>query len=115
MAERQPSLLLDENIAARLVEALADRYPGSLHVAHLGLAAAPDRAIWEYARDHNLVLVSKDQDFLRFSVLYGPPPKVIWLRLGNCSTDEIIQLLNRRQSEIESFITDAEAGFLAIG
>ena len=68
----------------------ADLYPGSVHVSEVGLAASPDRAIWAHARDHGLVIVTKDENFHRLSVLLGPPPKVM---LGNCSTDDVVRLL----------------------
>jgi len=58
--------------------------------------------------------VTKDEDFHRLSVLHGPPPKVIWIRLGNCSTDEVIRLLRRRRGEIERFVAHKEAAFLAL-
>lgn len=107
-------LLFDENLAARLVVALTPLYPGSLHVRDVGLAPASDRAIWQYAREHGFVIVTKDEDFHRLSVLNGGPPKVIWVRLGNCSTNDIIRLLTERQSDIEAFIADGEALFLAL-
>jgi predicted nuclease of predicted toxin-antitoxin system len=107
-------LLFDENLATRLVAHLGDLYPGCCHVADRGLAGGSDRAIWQYARDHGLVIVSKDEDFQQLSVLYGMPPKVIWLRLGNCSTADIIRVLRERLNEIERFVAGEEATFLAL-
>jgi len=107
-------LLFDENLAARLVSALADVYPNSVHVGDVGLLGASDLAIWQHARENGLVLVSKDEDFHRLSVLFGPPPKVIWLRRGNCSTEDIIRLLRDRRSDIEAFVQHEEAAFLAL-
>jgi predicted nuclease of predicted toxin-antitoxin system len=83
-------------------------------VGDVHLAPAPDRAIWAHARDHGLVIVSKDEEFHRLSVLHGPPPKVIWIRLGNCSTNDVIQLLRTRRDEIEAFVRHEEAAFLAL-
>ncbi len=80
----------------------------------MALAPAPDRAIWIHARDHGFLIVSKDEDFHRLSVLHGPPPKVIWIRLGNCSTDDVIRLLQARREEIDAFVAHAEAAFLAL-
>jgi len=60
------------------------------------------------------VIVSKDEDFHRFSVLYGPPPKVVWIRLGNCSTDDVARLLRHRRHEIEEFMAHEDAAFLAL-
>ena len=79
-------LLLDENLSGRLVESLADLYPGSEQVLLLGLGGAEDGAVWEHAGLHGFIIVSKDSDFRDRSILVGAPPKVIWLRLGNCST-----------------------------
>jgi predicted nuclease of predicted toxin-antitoxin system len=80
----------------------------------LGLAGASDSSVWDYARRHQLTIVTKDEDFQRLSTLYGPPPKIIWIRLGNCSTEQIIFLLRHRHSEIADFLADSEAGFLAL-
>jgi predicted nuclease of predicted toxin-antitoxin system len=51
--------------------------------------AATDREVWEHAREHHYTLVSKDSDFHELSLLYGSPPKVIWIRRGNCTTGQI--------------------------
>ncbi|MCY3960235.1 MAG: DUF5615 family PIN-like protein [bacterium] len=56
-------LLLDQNLSRRLVGLLAIEYPGSCHVVEVGLDTATDRAIWEYAHDHDFLIVSKDSDF----------------------------------------------------
>ena len=82
-------LLLDQNLAPKLVARLADLFPGSQHVRDVGLAMADDRAVWDYARAGGLAIVSKDADFRQLSFLYGSPPKVVWLRVGNRSTAEI--------------------------
>ena len=79
------------------------------------MLGASDLAIWQHARDNKYIVVSKDQDYHRLSVLYGPLPKVIWLRLGNCTTDEIVRLLRAMHNEIDAFRQDEEAGFLALG
>ena len=108
-------LLFDQNLSPRLVRILADAYPGSSHVRDLGLHSADDESIWEWARHEGFVIVSKDEDFHQRSFLLNHPPKVIWVRLGNCSTDDIAQLLKRRQDEIAAFEADAVAAFLALG
>lgn len=107
-------LLFDENLSVRLGAALTDIYPGSAHVSELGLAGAPHSAIWHHASRHGLAIVCKDEDFQRLSILYGPPPKVIWVRFGNCSTEQIITLLRHRRGETAAFLADDEAAFLAL-
>jgi predicted nuclease of predicted toxin-antitoxin system len=98
-----------------LVAVLADLYPGSVHVTDVGLAASRDMAIWTYAGANGFVLVTKDGDFQRLSVLYGTPPKVIWIGLGNCSTADVERILRSRHREIVQFLEHSEATFLALG
>jgi predicted nuclease of predicted toxin-antitoxin system len=107
--------LLDHNLSPRLLGLLADLAPGSLHVRDVGLASADDPAVWSYARAHGLVIVSKDSDFHQMSFLLGHPPKVVWVRLGNCSTDAIAQLIRTHAQSIAVFVADGDAGFLALG
>ena len=114
LPEQADSLLFDENLAARIAGALSDIYPGSCHVGDVGLLGVADHAIWQHARENGLVIVSKDEDFHRLSILHGPPPKVIWIRLGNCSTEDVIRLLRARRADIEAFLKLDEAGFLAL-
>jgi len=108
-------LLFDENLSARLTALLAEAYPGSAHVGSLGLAGARDRALWARAAADGYVLVTKDEDFHRLSVLLGPPPKVVWVRLGNCSTADVARLLLARREQLEQFVAHEEAAFLALG
>ena len=109
-----PKLLFDENLSARLVRLLADTYPGSTHVEHLGLLGAADRVVWTRAGDGGFILVTRDEDFHRLSVMHGPPPKVVWLRIGNCTTHEAAQVLTAHSDSIRAFASHEEAAFFAI-
>ena len=108
-------LLFDENLSARLVAALADAYPGSAHLAAAGLLGAADGAVWAHAAAGGYVLVTKDEDFQRLSVVQGPPPKVVWIRLGNCATADVARLLRLRAADVARFVADVDAAFLALG
>lgn len=107
-------LLFDQNLAPSLVRRLVDEYPDSAHTFTLGLGQADDREIWEYARDHGFAIVSKDSDFHQLSVKEGPPPKVLWVRLGNCSVDDIAGILRARLKDLEQFDAGEDA-FLVLG
>ena len=108
-------LLLDQNLAPRLVAALATLYADSTHVREVGLATADDDLVWRYAAERGFTIVSKDADFHERSFLHGQPPKVIWIRRGNCSTDEVLSLLQETHAAIIQFEADPEASFLALG
>jgi predicted nuclease of predicted toxin-antitoxin system len=68
-------LLLDQNLAPRLVASLANLYPNSTHVRDVGLATADDDAVWRHAADEGFTIVSKDADFHERSFLLGPPSR----------------------------------------
>lgn len=107
-------LLPDQNLSARLLPTLEGRYPGSTHVRELGLGRADDQHIWDLAIEREFVIVSKDTDFYQRSVFFGHPPKVIWLAVGNCTTDAISALLDSAGSAIEEFVADEERSFLVL-
>jgi predicted nuclease of predicted toxin-antitoxin system len=80
----------------------------------VGLVAAPDSAVWSYAAAQGLVIVSKDADFQHRALLLGHPPKVVWLRLGNCSTAAAADLLRARHADLLAFEADPVASLLAL-
>ena len=107
-------LLFDENLSHTLAERLSDLFPDSTHVRNVGLKASDDPLVWQYAVDNDFVLVSKDADMHDRSLLQGFPPKVIWIRLGNCSTAAVEHLVRREIQEINNFLVDDYASFLAL-
>jgi predicted nuclease of predicted toxin-antitoxin system len=107
-------LLFDQNLSHRLVASLASCYPDSVHVRDVGLSAADDQVVWTYAAENGLTIVSKDSDFQQRALLYGHPPKVIWVRLGNCTTAAVATLLQARQEDVQAFEADPTAAFLVL-
>jgi predicted nuclease of predicted toxin-antitoxin system len=107
-------LLFDQNLSRKLVAALSDTYPESMHVSLCGLERADDDHLWELARSQSCAIVTKDTDFHQRALLRGAPPKVIWLRLGNCRTSEIEALLRDRVSDISEFGNDPESALLIL-
>ncbi len=108
-------LLLDENLSPRLIEQLSDLYPGSAHVQECGLGSRDDAAIWEYAKSNGFTIVSKDSDFEERSIVLGSPPKLIWVRAGNCTSEEIESLLRAAVPSVKRFIQEDEETFLILG
>jgi predicted nuclease of predicted toxin-antitoxin system len=107
-------LLLDQNLSYKLVSALVDLFPDSSHVRNHNLARADDQPVWEFAKAHGFTLVSKDEDFHQRSLLYGHPPKVIWLRIGNCSTRQIEVLIRSNLTKVREFELDPAASLLTL-
>lgn len=107
-------LLFDQNLSPRLVARLANDYPGAAHVSDFGLDTADDRTVWDYARANGFMIVSKDVDFSEMSLLLGFPPKVIWIQRGNCSTQEIEDILRSNFTVIEALDQDPNAGIMIL-
>ncbi len=99
-------LLFDENLSPKLPGLLAATFPGSTHVRDCDLRGRTDEEVWDYARINGFTIVSKDSDFQQRSLLYGHPPKVVWLRVGNCTRQELIQLITEHEQHIRAL--DAE-------
>jgi predicted nuclease of predicted toxin-antitoxin system len=107
-------LLFDQNLSFRLCQRLADLFPGSEQIRRLGLEQVEDRAIWQYAKDNDFVLVSQDSDFADLAALFGSPPKIIWLRCGNQPTPTVEQIIRSQAAAISAFEQDAALTCLEI-
>lgn len=108
-------LLFDEQLSEELTGLLADVFPESLHVRPLGLGGAPDVLVWDTARERGCLLVTKDEDFSRLALLRGAPPKVVWIRLGNCPTSAIADLLRDNREAIARFAEHIDVTILELG
>ena len=107
-------LLFDQNLSPKLIRRLSDLYPNSDHLDLLGLGTADDVLVWEHAKGNDFVVVTKDADFADLSVLRGFPPKVVWIRRGNCSTTNIEEILRDHNSDIEDLAADSTSGILTL-
>lgn len=107
-------LLLDQNISRKLVKGLKDLYPGSNHVYHLNLYRSTDEKIWQFAKSNDFIILTQDIDFYERNIVYGFPPKVIWLRTGNTSTKNIKSILKKHFQDVLLFTKDKSLGCLQI-
>jgi predicted nuclease of predicted toxin-antitoxin system len=89
-------------------------FPDSRHVREVGLQETTDVVVWQYAVQQGFAIVTKDADFHQRSFLFGHPPKVIWVRVGNASTAMIEALLRRRADDIGVFCSNPESAFLIL-
>jgi predicted nuclease of predicted toxin-antitoxin system len=107
-------LLFDQNLSYHLVRLLADVYPDSGHVRPLGLDKTDDLEIWKFAAREGFTVVSKDADYQQLGMLLGPPPKVIWIRLGNCQAEALETLLRQALPAIQEFHADPGLAVLSL-
>jgi predicted nuclease of predicted toxin-antitoxin system len=101
-------LLFDQNISFRIIKKVNDFLPFASQVRLLGLENAKDFEIWEYAKVNDYTIITFDTDFFDMSILKGTPPKVIWLRLGNTTTDNLVACLKKNLDLIKEFIENTD-------
>ena len=75
---------------------------------------AVDDLIWTFAQTHSLMIITKDRDFHKMSRARGAPPKVVWLRLGNCSVQHIERVLRIHADDLLAFGAEAGSAILII-
>jgi len=97
-------LLIDENLPASLATLLP---VDCSHATELGQQPS-DSLIWNHARERNWTILTRDTDFFDRIMLQGPPPKVIWVRLGNIRKTDLENLLIRLWPAICNLLTDAD-------
>jgi predicted nuclease of predicted toxin-antitoxin system len=106
-------LLFDENLHASLVELLAEAFPQCASVTALGLGQRPDEEIVIYAKAIGFVIVTKDVHFYRHCVARGYPPKVVWVRTGNCTIRQLFAAFQKARQRIEDFEINDEPSLLS--
>lgn len=99
-------LLFDQNISFRLLNRIIDFFPDSKQVRELGLENATDLEIFEYAKKNNFTIVTFDSDFCDLNILKGFPPKIIWIRSGNITTNSLENLLKNKSELIKLFLVE---------
>ena len=107
-------LLFDQNLSYKLVEYIKEIFPESTHVSFIKLDTSEDLVLWQYAKDHGYHIVTKDTDFNDISALYGFPPKIIRINIGNTSTKTIVKFLENKIDFIKSFLDNEYVGYLEI-
>ena len=80
----------------------------SNHISTLGLLNCNDIEIWNFAKKEGFIIVTFDSDFYDLSILNGCPPKIIWLRTGNLTTNQIVATLEKNHLKIRNLIENPE-------
>lgn len=101
-------LLVDAQLPPALARCLSAHDHPSDHVVDLGMDAAADRVIWQWAERERAVIVTKDEDFAIWRIAHNSDaPQVVWLRLGNTRRSE---LLDRMEILLPRLVDSLERG-----
>ena len=106
-------LLFDQNISFRIVQKVQDLLPLSSQVRLLGLENSEDYELWDYAKENDYSIVTFDTDYYDISLIRGTPPKIIWLRIGNTSTDNLVRCMQRNYDLMKEFVENPDYKDLA--
>lgn len=87
------NFLIDAQLPPALARWIAGQGHQAAHVFEVGLQAAEDGAIWEFARNEKAIIVSKDEDFVDRWLLSNKPVALVWVRKGNCSNQALLAWL----------------------
>jgi len=108
------ALLLDENLSPTLVAKLEREFPGVAHLTQFNMLGMPDIEVWRFAGEQGYCIVSSDSDFNQLAFVNGQPPQVVWLRLADVTTGDILQCLLEHKPAILSFLRQDDAAVLEI-
>jgi predicted nuclease of predicted toxin-antitoxin system len=88
--------LIDVNLPYRFALWSGD---DCLHMRDIG-EDWTDTRIWQYARERDLIIVSKDTDFSDRIMVSLPPPRVIHIRVGNLKMRDFHALMTQQWPRI---------------
>lgn len=94
-------LLVDAQLPPALAEWFATHGLPATPVRELGLRDSDDGSIWNFACEHEWVLVTKDEDFVARCLTTSAAPTVIWIRRGNCTNRALFSWLEGLMSDLK--------------
>lgn len=100
--------LLDNNLPLSLARYLEASGHEALHVAERGLDEESDLALWKRAIAEDRVVISKDEDFLFLANRVGDPGRLLWIRLGNCRKQVLLDAFGQSLPEIIEAFADGQ-------
>ena len=107
-------LLFDNNISHRVIARISDIFPNANHVMLESLDEVSDNKVWMFARNNNYTIVTKDSDFNDIAIHRGTPPKIIWIKIGNCKIAEIENILRVNEIAIKAFLDEPSGAILEV-
>jgi predicted nuclease of predicted toxin-antitoxin system len=108
-------VVIDQNISQRIVPKIEHLFENTAHVRTLGWTDASDIQIFREARTAGFdAILTLDEDFENIILENSPPPKILWLRIRNCSTQHLAEIIKNKIELIDKFLNDSELDCLEI-
>ena len=100
--------LIDVQLPGKLADWLRARGFDAVHALELGLGQADDTALWKLAGGEERIMISKDEDFFILATRPGDEGRLLWLRMGNCRTGNLLMILEKRWPDIEQTLQEGQ-------
>lgn len=100
--------LVDVQLPGTLARWLRGQDCDAVHVLDRDLGQADDRTLWEIAAEESRIMISKDEDFFILAMQPNDSGRLLWLRMGNCRTTDLLTTLNQRWKQIEEAFADGQ-------
>ena len=94
--------IVDAQLPPALAHFLATKNEEVKHVLDLQMLEASDSEIWTLALKEDWVIISKDEDFPIRASVSANAPKIIWVRIGNCSKQTLLRIFNDHWRKIKT-------------
>lgn len=92
-----------------MIKQLKPFFEEVVHVSELKIIQpANDISIWNYAKENEFTIISKDDDFEKIVLLRKAPPKLIYLKTYNLDTKNLVNLILKNKDKIIEFIDSDE-------
>jgi predicted nuclease of predicted toxin-antitoxin system len=99
--------LVDHQLPVALARFISTQGHSAEHVRDLGLMEADDSVIWRQAVARNLAIISKDEDFTYLASVSGGAGKLVWVRIGNCRKQVLLEAF---RAQLPRIVSELEAG-----
>lgn len=103
------TIWLDAQLSPQIAGWIREQFGvDAIAVRDLGLRDATDREIFDAARQSDVVVMTKDSDFVELVNSFGTPPQVLWLTCGNTSNARLRLILEKTLSDALRLLTAGE-------
>lgn len=108
-------IVIDQNISFRIIPHITHLFSEVAHVRSLGWTDFPNILIFRNAKQQEFdTILTLDEDFENIILENSPPPKILWLRVRNCSTIHLAEIIINKIEIINEFLNDKELDCLEI-
>lgn len=94
--------LVDAQLPKTLARWLRGREYDAEHVLEREMGQTDDLSIWNTSVKEGRILISKDEDFFIFATRPADEGNLLWLRMGNRRTQDLLTKLNLNWVLIEA-------------